>query len=73
MTMTKAEVMSQFESSPGFELFKKRAKESIEQEKTKFWNIENKDEAETQRLKAIHFEDFWNDLQCFIINMINQK
>ena len=67
------EVMYQFGSSPGVELLKKRANECIEQEKERFWNIDNKDEAEAQRLKAKHFEDFWNDLQCFITNTINQK
>ncbi len=65
---TIAQVMSEFSSSPGFELLTKRAKKIISDEKDAFWKIEDKVEAEAKRLRAKDFADFWALLECYIIN-----
>ena len=62
---------SQLMEHPAFVKLKAKAEDIIKNEQDKFWKIQDRDEAEMQRMVASHYKDFWETLMVYIKNSQN--
>jgi hypothetical protein len=62
---------TQLVEHPAFRKLRERAEDIIKTEQDKFWKIEDRDEAEVQRMKASYYKDLWETLVVYIKNSQN--